>query len=138
MKRALLLLSVLSLVAMRVIAADTNLSQSITVKRPLKGVIGAMQTYYYNTNYHGFASAVFSTNAVPGVSYTLGIADCAFSAHIGGLFGEMVATRATTDSTKLELVVKNEIPKDSSTAASLRQTISKTLERVAKIAEDRP
>jgi hypothetical protein len=137
MKRAFLLLSVLSLMAMRCIAADTNLSQSITVGRPLADVVGAMQTYYYSTNYHGFASAVCSTNMVPGVSYTLGIADCAFSPRIGGLFGKMVATRATADSTKLELVVENETPKDSSTVASLKQTISKTLERIAKIAEGR-
>jgi hypothetical protein len=138
MKRAFLLLSVLTLMAVRVIAADTSLNQSITVGRPLADVVGAMQTYYYSTNYHGFASAVYSTNAVPGVSYTFGIADCAFSAHIGALFGDMVATRVTADSTKLKLVVKNEIPNDSSTAASIKQTISKTLERVAKIAEGRP
>jgi hypothetical protein len=138
MKRALLLLSVLTLMAARVIAADTNLNQSITVERPLDDVIEAMHTYYYSTNYHGFASAVNSTNAVPGVSYTLGIEDCAFNQKIGVLEGEMVATRVTADSTKLELIVKNEIPKDSSTAASLKQTISKTLERVSKIAEDRP
>jgi len=124
--------------AMHVIAADTNLNQSITVERPLGDVIGAMQTYYCNTNYHGFAYAVYSTNAVPGVSYTFGIADCAFDPSIGGLMGEMVATRVTADSTKLELIVKNEIPKDSSTAASIKQTISKTLGRVAKIAEGRP
>jgi hypothetical protein len=135
MKRAFLLLSLFSLITLRVIAADTNLNQSITVQRPLNDVIGAMQTYYFSTNYHGFASAVYSTNAVPGVSYTLGIADCAFNAHIGGLFGEMVATRDTAASTKLELVVKIEIPKDSITTASVKQTISKTLERVAKIAE---
>ena len=119
----------------RVIAADTNLDQSITVERPLDDVIGAMQTYYYGTNYHGFACAVYSTNAVPGVSYTLGIADCAFHPSIGGLFGEMVATRVTTHSTKLELLVKNEVPKDATTAASLKQAISRTLERIAKIAE---
>jgi hypothetical protein len=124
--------------AVRVIAADTNLNQSIKVERPLDDVIGAMQTYYFSTNYHGFAYAVYSTNAVPGVSYRFGIADCAFHPSIGGLYGEMSATRATASSTKLELIVKNEIPKDSSTAASLKQTISKTLERVAKIAEGRP
>lgn len=138
MKRAFLLLSVLTLMAVRVIAADINLNQSITVERPLADVVGAMQTYYYSTNYHGFASAVYSTNTVPGVSYTYGIADCAFNPSIGALMGEMVATRVTADSTKLELVVKSEIPKDSSTAASIKQTISKTLGRVAKIAEGRP
>jgi hypothetical protein len=136
MKSALLLLAGLTLMADHVCAADTNLNQSITVERPLDDVIGAMQTYYYSTNYHGLAYAVCSTNSVPGVSYTFGIADCAFNPSIGGLWGEMVATRATADSTKLELVVKSDFPNDDS-MTSVKKTISKTLERIAKIAEDK-
>ena len=119
------------------IAADTNLNQSITVERPLDDVIGAMQTYYYNTNYHGYAYAVYSTNAVPGISYTMGLADCAFHPSIGGLFGEMVASCVATNSTRLELIVKNEVPKNAATAAALKQAISRTLERIAKIAENK-
>lgn len=137
MKSILLLLSALALMTFSGIAADTNLNQSITMERPLGDVIGAMQTYYYNTNYHGFAYAVYSTNEVPGVSYTFGIMDCAFSSSIGALRGEIVATRVAANSTKLELIVKNEAPKDPNRAASLRRTISKTLERVAKIAESK-
>jgi hypothetical protein len=114
---------------------DTDLNQSITVERPLDDLIYAMQTYYFSTKYHGLSYAVYSTNAVLGVSYTFGIADCAFHPSIGGLYGEMIAAHATASSTKLEMVVKNEFPKDSNTAASIKLTISKTLERVAKIAE---
>ena len=137
MKTTLLLLSVLTLMTVRVIAADTNLNQSITVARPLDNVIGAMQTYYYSTNYHGFASAVHSTNAVPEISYTLGLWDCAFHRSVGVLDAEMVATRITASATKLEMVVKTPAPQDSNTVTSLKQTISKTLERVAKIAESK-
>src|SRR5215469_9523227 len=107
MKTALLLLAILTLMAVRVSAADTNLNQSITIKRPLGDVIRAMQTYYFSTNYHGPACAVFGTNAVPGVSYSYWLMDCAFDSSVGALNGNMVATRLTRSSTKLELVVNN-------------------------------
>jgi hypothetical protein len=132
MKTALLLLSVLTMMAVRVSAADTNLNQSIIVARPLDDVIRAMQTYYFSTNYHGPAYAVFSTKAVPGVSYTYGIVDCAFDSSVGALNGGMVATRLTASSTRLELVVNNP-PSDPK--PSFKRSVSRTLEWVAKIAE---
>jgi hypothetical protein len=120
------------MLALRVSAADTNLNQSITVERPLDDVVRAMQTYYFSTN----LSVVCSTNAVPGVSYSLGIADCNFS---GSLFaGEMVATHVTASSTRLEFTVRavsTPAPKDLG-EVSVKQNILRTLERVAQIAKD--
>ena len=122
---------------LHVIAADTNLSQAIKVGRPLEDVVRAMQTYYFDTNYHGYAYAVCGTNAVPGVSYTMTIMDCEFHPRIGGLLGDMVATRVATNSTKLELLVRSEFgfPKESDNARVIKQEIVRTLERIAKIAE---
>jgi hypothetical protein len=131
MKTVLLLLSILTLMAANVSAADTNLNQSIIVARPLDDVVQAMQTYYFSTKYHGPAHAVFSTNAVPGASYTYGIVDCAFDSSVGALAGDMVATRLTASSTRLELVVKNP-PSDPK--PSFKRSVSRTLEWVAKIA----
>ncbi len=137
MKIVSLLMLVSAMMALRVSAADTNFNQSITVQRPLDDVVRAMQTYYFSTNYHGFASAVFSTNLVPGVSYSLVLADCAFSGGVGLLGGDMVATRVTTSSTKLELIVRTPTPKDLGDTASFKRAVSRTLEQVEKIAEDR-
>lgn len=138
MKTAQLLFLGWMLIAFRAFAADTNLSQTVTVERPLNEVIRAMQTYYYDTNYHGHASAVHSTNAVPGVSYSLGLWDCAFGAIDGMLDGEMVATRISASSTKLDLVVKTKRPKDTKAAEAFERCVTRTLERVAKIAEGKP
>ena len=126
------------MMAFHVIAADTNLNQSVTVERPLDRVIQAMQTYYYDTNYHGYASAVHSTNSVPEVSYSLGLWDCAFGTSVGMLDGEIVATRISARTTKLELVVKTRSPEDTKAAESFKRGVTKTLERVAKIAESKP
>ena len=159
MKTALLLLSVLALTAVRVSAADTNLnqnttgtvffdggpfagelntnlSQSIIVPRFLDDVVQAMQTYYFSTNYHGFAHAVGSTNAVAGVSYTFGLADCAFS-PVGVLWGDMTATRVTSNSTKLELLVGNNALKDPKAITVFKRNVSRTLGQIAKIAESK-
>ena len=119
----------------RVSAADTNLNQSITVERPLDDVVRAMQTYYFSTKYHGFSHAVYQTNAVAGVSYSLGLADCTFSGGVGLLGGDMVATRVAASSTRLELMVRNPAPKDLGDTASFKRAVSRTLEQVAKIAE---
>jgi hypothetical protein len=135
MKRVLLLLSVLILMAVSVTAADTNLNQSITVERPLEDVIRAMQAYYFSTNHQGSASAVSSTNAVPGVSYTLGVEDCAFDPIVGTIAGDMIATRVTARSTRLEFVFKHAVLTHIATRESSRQAISKTLGWVSKIAE---
>lgn len=136
MKTARLLFLGLMLMAFRVIAADPNLNQSVTVERPLHEVIRAMQTYYYDTNYHGHAFAVHSTNAVPGVSYSFGLWDCAFGTSM--LDAEMVATKVSARSTKLELVVKTKAPEDAKAAETFKRGVTKTLERVAKIAEGKP
>lgn len=135
MKSTLLFLSALALMTIHAVAADTNLNQSLMVARPLEDVARAMRTYYNDTNYHGYAYAVHSTNAVPGVSYTMNISDCCFHGKIGVLFGKMVATQAATNSTKLELLVDSQFPKD--TATLIKPEITKTLERIAKIAETR-
>jgi hypothetical protein len=106
------------------------------VERPLEDVVRAMQIYYHDTNYHGNAYAVTGTNEVPGVSYTLMIGDCAFDYRIGGLLGDMVATRVSTDSTKLQMIVKSEYRVyPTNTINSVKKTIARTLEQVAKIAE---
>ena len=136
MKTLLLLLSVLTLICVNATAADTNLNQSITVQRPLDDVIEAMHTYYFSTNYHGFEHAVYSTNAVPGMSYSYKIADCAFSG-VGPLGGDMVATRISASSTKLELRVDNSTPQDPRAAATYKKAISRNLDRIAKIAQDK-
>jgi hypothetical protein len=124
---------------LHVISADTNLSQAIKVGRPLEDVVRAMQTYYFDTNYHGNVSAVYGTNAVPGISYTMTIMDCAFHPRIGGLWGDLVATRVATNSTKLELIVRSEFgfPRESEIARDIKQEVVRTLERIAKIAESK-
>jgi hypothetical protein len=134
MKKSFLLCLVLSLLTGRVIAADTNLNQSIIVDRPLKFVVQAMQTYYGDPKYHGNDYAVSATNEVPGVSYSLTLGDCAFDPSVGGILADMVASRDTALETKLEFVVKSQYSKDFNTA-SVRQTISRTLYRVDDLAK---
>ena len=121
----------------RAIAADTNLNQSVTVERPLEDVVRAIQTYYSSTNYHGFANAVYRTNTVPGVSYTFSLANCAFDRSVGVLAGDMVATRVTANSTRLELIVSTPTQRDLGDTVTFKKSVARTLERVAKIAEDR-
>lgn len=153
MKTPVFLLFLLALAAIRVDAGDTNLNpiltqvqplnlyaeptnviQTVTINRPLDEVIAAMQTYYFSTNYHRSASAVYGTNAVPGVSYTFKIADCAFDQNIGVFGGKMTATRINTDSTKLELFWTGPVPQDSKNSTSVKQIMSRTLDYVSKLA----
>jgi hypothetical protein len=156
MKIPLLLLLLFPLLAVRVSAADINLNPSIitelplnlgvspvetnlirvvTVDQPLDDVMVAMQTWYFSTNYHGPASAVYRTNAVPGVSYTFKIADCAFNGDIGVFWGDMVATQITTNSTKLELISNGPLPPEADKMTAVKRTMSLTLDHVAKLAE---
>lgn len=153
MKIPLLLLSVLILNAARVSAAETNISTAIamqpleihfnpetnlvhavTINRPLDDVMAAMQTYYFSTNYHRFAMAVYRTNAAPGVSYTFKILDCAFDRNIGVFGGEMIATRINTNSTRLELLFTGPVPEDSNKMLSVELAMSRTLDHVSKLA----
>jgi hypothetical protein len=136
MKTALMLLSALTLMAIRASAETTNLNESITIERPLADVVRAMHTYYFSTNYHGFSHAVHSTNEVKGVSYTLGLWDCVFSASVGMLDGEIVATRVLANSTRLNLIAR--CPEDSKAAESFKRAVTNTLARIAKIAEAKP
>ena len=134
MKTVISLMVILAAITLRGSAADTNLNQSITVERPLEAVALAMQTYYFNTN--GNVHGVWRTNVVPGVSYSFELADCVFGGGVGVLMGDMVATRVTTNSTKLELVIRFPTPKDDvANTAAFRNAVSQTLNRVAKTAE---
>src|SRR5262249_23030304 len=135
MKTTLIFLSALTLMSLHAMEVNTNLSQSIKVERPLEEVVRAMQIYYYETNYHGYAQAVSRTNAVRGVSYTMTIADCAFDVRVGGVLGEMVATSVATNSTKLEFLVWSGFSKESEAGIAVKQGVAKTLERIARIAE---
>lgn len=136
MKTPLLLMSALTLIAVCVSAADANLNQSITVERPLDDVIAAMQTYYFGTNPDYGFEAVCGTNSVPGVSYTFKIMDCAFDRGVGLFDGKMIATRISTNSTRLELLSNAPTPQDSDAVTSLKHGMSRALEHVAKIAEN--
>jgi hypothetical protein len=136
MKTIISLMVILAAITLPGRAADTNLNQSITVERPLEAVALAMQTYYFRT--HANVHGVYRTNIVPGVSYSFELADCVFGAGVGVLMGEMVATRVSTNSTKLELVISEPTPKeDVANTTAFRDAVSQTLKRVAKTAEDK-
>lgn len=132
---------VLALAPLGARAEATNLTATLSVDRPLAGVVSAIHVYYTSmTNEPGFY--IYQTNRIsgltnnaPGGSYDLNVFDCEFRTSTGLFHGDLVATSIATNVTRLDLVSHIPLPDDAGLAARQKEHARTILIQIARIAE---